>query len=59
LLDTAQQFEYINEAIYQRGAMSYLLKDTATAYRDWKAAQDMMRFQGGVSVFPLVLLISH
>ena len=39
LLDTAKHYEYINDAIYQRGAMRYILGDTVTAFKDWQAAQ--------------------
>jgi tetratricopeptide (TPR) repeat protein len=39
VLDTAKQYEYINDAIYQRGAMRYILGHTINAFKDWQAAQ--------------------
>lgn len=39
LLDTGQHFEYISNAFYERGALSFLFGDTLNADRNWKTAQ--------------------
>jgi hypothetical protein len=41
LLDTAKRYEYINETIYERGAMRYILGDTINAFKDWQLAQKL------------------
>ena len=39
LLDTVRHYEYISDAIYQRGAMRFILGDTVNSFKDWQAAQ--------------------
>ncbi len=45
LLDTSRKYEYLSNAFYERGAMSFILGDTINAIKDRDTAQSMKSHQ--------------
>jgi tetratricopeptide (TPR) repeat protein len=43
-LDTTRNYEYINDAFYERGAMRFILGDTVNADKDREIAKSMTEF---------------